>query len=166
MRMCHDIKDELDDSAKRKMLYHGYANRSLVLFRSNQYEPCLEDTEAALHYSLDSGKKEYLIHDRRARCYLFRRKWAQSRQAFQDALDSVDAVDDLKEEVKEAFKAQVVANKNKILPDEVVDEVNKSGALEDEDFVMEASDFFINLEKSHPDHKGLTSKIKVFFLGH
>ncbi len=160
LRMCHGLNDEAED--KRKMIYQGYANRSLVLLKANAFDKCFDDCEAALHYSQTSGKSEYMILDRQARCHLFRSKWGPARAKFQEALDAAEASGDLKDEMKEAFKAQVMTNIRKIPPDAILEELEKvKNQTEDEDFVMDATDFLIKVESKHPDHKGMTSKAKV-----
>ena len=84
IKMCHNIK--IEERVTNKMIYQGYANRSAVFFRANRYSQCLDDINAALHYS-PNAKVDYMIHDRRARCCLFLKSWSKARKAFKDALE-------------------------------------------------------------------------------
>lgn len=83
-KLAHRVKD-VDEKERQKMLYQGYSNRSAVFFRAQKHLFCLDDIDAALHFSPDP-KADYMIYDRRARCYLFTKLWAKAREAFNDAL--------------------------------------------------------------------------------
>ena len=157
LKMTHTIPDDSADE-KTKLIFQGYANRSAVLFRANRYLACLDDISAALHYS-PNPKADYMIHDRRARCCLFLQQWTQARKAFAAALTGVDMVDSLKDEIKQAFRAQVETHLAKIPTDEMIKEVGDE--VMDEDFIMDDSDFLIKLKKAHEFHPGLTDKILV-----
>ena len=127
-----------------------------MLFKANRYEICLDEINAALHYS-PNPQLDYMIHDRRARCLMFLKRWAKARKSFQDALKSVNEVADLKEQIKDAFITQVKVNIALIPTDAMIE----SGTTEDEDFVMDDDDFLIKLKGVHGFHPGLTDKITI-----
>ena len=52
----------------------------------------------------------------RAKCFLFLNQLFNAKKAFQDAVESIQAVDNLKTEMKEAFIAQINSNLKKIKP--------------------------------------------------
>lgn len=159
LRMCHCLDKDVNAEDKSRLTHQGYANRSAVLFRANKYYLCLDDIEAALHYS-SKPKTEYLIYDRRARCCLFLMKWREAKKAFNDAMEAVDTIESLHIDVKEAFQAQIATNLRKIPSDAMLEEGKD---FVDEDMVMEDEDFLIKLAKKHENHVGLSTKIKVLY---
>ena len=140
--------------------------RSAVLFKANKYANCLDDVQAALHYSTQP-QLDYMIHDRRARCFMFLKLWAKARASFHEAKRSVEKVTDLDRRIKEAFVVQVETNISRIPTDEMIDkheaEVEDENFLEteDENFVMDDDDFLIKLKGVHGFHPGLSDKILV-----
>ena len=140
--------------------------RSAVLFKANRYTNCLDDIQAALHYSLNP-QLDYMIHDRRARCFMFMKEWIKARRSFQEALNGVRKVTDLDKRIQEAFVVQVETNIQRIPTDEMVEKFQANPEddnfleTEDENFVMDDNDFLIKLKGVHGFHPGLSDKILV-----
>ena len=140
--------------------------RSAVLFKANRYTNCLDDIQAALNYSL-SPQLDYMIHDRRARCFMFMKEWIKARRSFQEALNGVRKVTDLDKRIQEAFVVQVETNIQRIPTDEMVEKFQANPEddnfleTEDENFVMDDNDFLIKLKGVHGFHPGLSDKILV-----
>ena len=185
LKMCHQLSDSED---KSKLIYQVYANRytyynlcqifypfvsksklyfrSAVLFKANRYTSCLDDVQAALHYSLNP-QLDYMIHDRRARCFMFMKEWNKARRSFQEALSGVGKATDLDKRIQEAFVVQVETNIKRIPTEEMVDKFQANPEddnfleTEDENFVMDDNDFLIKLKGVHGFHPGLSDKILV-----
>ena len=120
---------------------------------------CLDDIQGAMHFS-SNPKAEYMLLDRKARCYLFMKKWLNSKNAFEECLKSVNEATEMDDRMKEAFTAQIQTHLAKIPTDEMIEEHK---IQEEEDFVMDDSDFLIKLKEEHKFAPGFSSKIEIKF---
>ena len=135
--------------------------RSAVLFKANRFTNCLDDISAALNYS-PKPEAEYMILDRKARCYLFLKMWPQATKTFKEALKGIELVEDINKDLKGAFVGQIQTNIGKIPTKEMM-ESQEAQDMIDEQFVMDDSDFLIKLKKVHDFHPGLSNKVQVMY---
>ena len=64
------------------------------MFKALRFPNCLDDISAALHYSA-KPEAEYMILDRKARCYLFLKSWLLASKTFKEAVKGIELVEDV-----------------------------------------------------------------------
>ena len=64
------------------------ANVSVVLFRVENYQRCMDDVDAALHYlgAACHHSDDYLLYDRKAKCFQATNKAVEATELFNKAL--------------------------------------------------------------------------------
>ena len=119
----------------------------------------MDDISAALHYS-PKPEAEYMILDRKARCYLFLKSWIQASKTFKEAVKGIELVEEINKDLKAAFIGQIETNIGKIPNEKMIEEGQD---IIDDHFIMDDTDFLIKLKKPHDFHPGLSNKIQVMY---
>ena len=89
------------------------------MFKALRFPNCLDDISAALHYSA-KPETEYMILDRKARCYLFLKSWLLATKTFKEAVKGIELIEDVNKDLKEAFVGQIETNIGKIPTEEMI----------------------------------------------
>ena len=61
-----------------------------------------------------------MILDRKARCYLFLKSWLLATKTFKEAVKGIEMIEDVNNDLKEAFVGQIETNIGKIPTEEMI----------------------------------------------
>ena len=107
IRLCHLLPEDNSCVKKAQLLQQGYANRSMVFYRVENYVRCLDDCDAAIFYGQEvfSNNYQYVLHERKGKCYAALGDKIHAKNNFEQALkESGNA--NLPEILHEAFQKQ------------------------------------------------------------
>ena len=140
-----------------KAVNNGYLIDKICFhyFRTENYQRCIDDVEAAFHYLKASGchEDDYVLLDRKARCFMANKNRSQEAlELFNLALESAASSKTLPDIMKAAFEKQVKANIDKLL---------QSNKLCSSDMELNRSMYDICLNKAHKQHPSMSSKLSI-----
>ena len=124
-------------------------------FRTENYQRCIDDIDAAFHYMEASGfhEDDYVLLDRKARCFMANKNRSQEAvELFNLALESAGSSKTLPDIMKAAFEKQVKANIDKLL---------QSNKLCSSDMGLNRSMYDIYLNKPHKQRPSMSSKLSI-----
>ena len=122
-------------------------------FRTENYQRCIDDIDAAFYYMEASGfhEDDYVLLDRKARCFMEMGS-QDALELFKLALESAGSSKTLPDAMKAAFEKQVKANIDKLL---------QSNMLRSSDMGLNRSIYDICLNKAHKQRPSMSSKLSI-----
>lgn len=158
IRQSHRLPVSGEESKERsKLVGQGYLSRSMVFYRVESYQHCIDDVEAALHYLGSSGHHDddYILLDRKAKCLMASNgDPSHTMDLFSQALEAAAYSSTIPEMMKTAFQKQVKANMEKLSKE-------TKDANDTNDLTTSAYD--INLNKRHGKHPSMSNKLSINF---
>ncbi len=148
-QLIEACSSRLEDGQK-DLVRQGYASRSAVLQRAEEWGKCLNDSEMALSLTEEAGAvaaagatARHLLLDRRARSLAALGKTEESKKAFGRAIEAVEESKDMPDKLRDALLGQMKREAGKL------DENNAKA--EEKRKERKSTELERRLESSHSD---------------
>ena len=118
-------------------------------FRVENFKRCLDDCDAALHYGKGQGSdNEYLLLDRKAKCYAGLGRNEEAKEHFEQAKIAVENANSVADVLKNAFMQQADGNIAKLKKDKDITEES-------------SNEYDVTMKERNIDHSSMSKKIEI-----